>query len=318
MKSKEYNNNWSNTKKSLSVRSEAKAEGRRRNPVDWSYQGINPTHLVDRGFTGHEHLDWAGLINMNGRMYDPVIGRFLGVDPLVADGDNSQSFNSYSYTLNNPLKFTDPSGFVLRQLPEYNGYSVSSANLALRLIYARIAGADGDDCNSIISGVNWHENESPQGGGGVRFANETAAYNFMWNHAKAERREYAAYITSKGVIITPSSLNTARQGEFLKYYNPTWQDGALFITFENKNYQVIGGIHTHQAENSFYGYDFSGDDDWTTIKMRGIPFFSINYDNTANAQFSDGKYCYPMILNASRTDILNGFSLINYILNYGK
>ena len=72
------------------------AWGRRRNPVDWTYQGFTTPTLTDRGFTGHEHLDSLGLINANGRMYDPVIGRFLGVDPLVADGDNSQSFNSYS------------------------------------------------------------------------------------------------------------------------------------------------------------------------------------------------------------------------------
>ena len=72
------------------------AWGRRRNPVNWTYQGFITPTLTDRGFTGHEHLDSLGLINANGRMYDPVIGRFLGVDPLVADGDNSQSFNSYS------------------------------------------------------------------------------------------------------------------------------------------------------------------------------------------------------------------------------
>ena len=72
------------------------AWGKRRNPLTWTYQGFIPPTLIDRGFTGHEHLDSLGLINANGRMYDPVIGRFLGVDPLVADGDNSQSFNSYS------------------------------------------------------------------------------------------------------------------------------------------------------------------------------------------------------------------------------
>jgi hypothetical protein len=42
---------------SMSVRSEAKAEGRRRNPLTWTYQGFTTTTLTDRGFTGHEHLD---------------------------------------------------------------------------------------------------------------------------------------------------------------------------------------------------------------------------------------------------------------------
>jgi RHS repeat-associated protein len=64
-----------------------------------------------RGFTGHTMLDNIGLIHMNGRVYDPILGRFLSVDPFVTDPMNSQSFNRYSYVINNPLRFTDPSGF---------------------------------------------------------------------------------------------------------------------------------------------------------------------------------------------------------------
>ncbi|HMW72473.1 MAG TPA: RHS repeat-associated core domain-containing protein, partial [Cellvibrionaceae bacterium] len=62
------------------------------------------------GFTGHEHLD-DGLIHMNGRVYDPVLGRFLSADPMIQAPDNLQSFNRYSYVLNNPLFYTDPSGY---------------------------------------------------------------------------------------------------------------------------------------------------------------------------------------------------------------
>ena len=62
------------------------------------------------GFTGHEHLPEFGLINMNGRLYDPVLGRFLSPDNYVQAADLTQSFNRYSYALNNPLMFTDPSG----------------------------------------------------------------------------------------------------------------------------------------------------------------------------------------------------------------
>ena len=66
-----------------------------------------------RGFTGHEHLTTYGVINMNGRMYDPTVGRFLAPDNFVQMPDFSQSFNRYSYCLNNPLKYTDPSGELL-------------------------------------------------------------------------------------------------------------------------------------------------------------------------------------------------------------
>ena len=64
----------------------------------------------DRGFTGHEHIDEIGLINMNGRMYEPNLGRFISVDPYVQEPANLQNYNRYSYCLNNPLKYTDPSG----------------------------------------------------------------------------------------------------------------------------------------------------------------------------------------------------------------
>jgi RHS repeat-associated protein len=86
------------------------AWGRRRNPNDWSYNNIPADFLVFRGFTGHEHLDAFDLINMNGRMYDPYLGRFLSPDNYVQKPDATQSFNRYTYCLNNPLVYTDPSG----------------------------------------------------------------------------------------------------------------------------------------------------------------------------------------------------------------
>ncbi|VVM22717.1 hypothetical protein BSPWISOXPB_8819 [uncultured Gammaproteobacteria bacterium] len=66
--------------------------------------------LTNRGFTGHEHIDEMGLIHMNGRVYDPQIGRFLSADPYIQSPYNTQSYNRYSYTINNPLKYTDPTG----------------------------------------------------------------------------------------------------------------------------------------------------------------------------------------------------------------
>jgi RHS repeat-associated protein len=63
-----------------------------------------------RGFTGHEHLDNLGLIHMNARLYDPEIGRFISADTVIQAPGMSQSYNRYVYVMNNPLKYTDPSG----------------------------------------------------------------------------------------------------------------------------------------------------------------------------------------------------------------
>ncbi len=68
-------------------------------------------YLFDRGYTGHEHLDAFKLINMNGRMYDPVVGRMLSPDPFIQDPSDNQNFNRYSYCLNNPMMYADPTGY---------------------------------------------------------------------------------------------------------------------------------------------------------------------------------------------------------------
>lgn len=90
------------------------AWGTRRNPETWHSSSQLPEPMFDRGFTGHEHLYAFGLINMNGRMYDPQTSSFLSVDAYVQSPDNSQSFNRYAYCMNNPLKYTDPSGWVMQ------------------------------------------------------------------------------------------------------------------------------------------------------------------------------------------------------------
>lgn len=71
---------------------------------------------VSRGYTGHEHLDKLALIHMNGRVFDPLLGRFLSADPYVQYADNLQSYNRYSYVLNNPMSYTDPSGFLSKKV----------------------------------------------------------------------------------------------------------------------------------------------------------------------------------------------------------
>ena len=93
------------------------AWGNRRDPNTWIRLWSDPIYeepMFDRGYTGHEHMMAFGLINMNGRCYDPVMSSFLSVDAFVQSPDNSQNFNRYSYCLNNPLKYTDPSGWVMQ------------------------------------------------------------------------------------------------------------------------------------------------------------------------------------------------------------
>jgi RHS repeat-associated protein len=86
------------------------AWGTRRDPVTWAPATIQPSK-IDKGFTGHEHLEEVSLIHMNGRVYDPIIGRFVSADPYIQYPNDLQSYNRYSYVLNNPLSLTDPTGY---------------------------------------------------------------------------------------------------------------------------------------------------------------------------------------------------------------
>lgn len=97
--------------------------------------------VLDRGYTGHEHLQGIQLIHMNGRLYDPVIHRFLQPDNYIQDPYNSQCYNRYTYGLNNPLKYTDPSGEALPAL-------------VVAAIIGAVAGATGYAAYAIQSG-NW-------------------------------------------------------------------------------------------------------------------------------------------------------------------
>ncbi len=69
------------------------------------------TSQSPRGFTGEEQLDTVALVHLNGRVYDPLVGRMISADPTVPDPLNAQAWNRYSYVGNDPLAFTDPSGF---------------------------------------------------------------------------------------------------------------------------------------------------------------------------------------------------------------
>ncbi len=66
--------------------------------------------VTDRGYTGHEHLDELNLIHMNGRIFDPALGRFMTPDPFVQAPGYLQSYNRYAYGMNSPLGGMDPSG----------------------------------------------------------------------------------------------------------------------------------------------------------------------------------------------------------------
>ena len=109
------------------------AWGRRRNPIDWTYDSVPQPQHIYRGYTFHEMLDEFGLINMNGRCYDPVVGRFLSPDIIVQNPNNTQCYNRYSYAINNPLKYSDPSGWSWTPIQAARHANMMANNMMMHL-----------------------------------------------------------------------------------------------------------------------------------------------------------------------------------------
>ncbi|MEQ8860347.1 MAG: RHS repeat-associated core domain-containing protein, partial [Pseudomonadales bacterium] len=105
--------------------------------------------LSPRGFTDHEMLNRTGFVHMNGRVYDPRIGRFVSADPIVQFPGFSQSYNRYSYTLNSPLSLVDPSGFMSSDVVEGSDGSLFG-QLSAPNIPGSLGGESSQDSERIV------------------------------------------------------------------------------------------------------------------------------------------------------------------------
>jgi RHS repeat-associated protein len=128
--------------------------GARRNPDNWTESDSRTTWIVNRGYTGHEHLDKFNIINMNGRIYDPLTAQFFSPDPFIQAPDNWLNYNRYSYCFGNPLIYTDPSGYQLLPADEgraVDAYGSWSTGVDFMTDYKNQRGAGGGGANP-----NWY------------------------------------------------------------------------------------------------------------------------------------------------------------------
>lgn len=84
--------------------------GKRRNPANWTEDDSRTSWTINRGYTMHEHLDAFNIINMNGRVYDPLTAMFFSPDPFVQAPGSWLNYNRYGYAFWNPFRYTDPNG----------------------------------------------------------------------------------------------------------------------------------------------------------------------------------------------------------------
>jgi len=244
------------------------AWGRRRNANDWADYSVT-AGMFDRGFTGHEHLDEFGLINMNGRVYDPYLARFLSPDPFVQAPDYSQNFNRYSYAWNNPLKYTDPSGEIV--------FTVLAALFAPPLLPMAI----GADIGWISGGIRasnkpnmnfwdgaWRGGLvgllggalSPIGGAGMTFganlifgATQGAITGgvdaMLWGEDIGKGLKWGAFTGALFATLTSENLKNMTKGK--GFYN----NENVFRNYRNGKYSIPEGSSWQQETLNYFGFE---------------------------------------------------------------
>jgi RHS repeat-associated protein len=218
------------------------AWGKLRKHNDWTFNynielDDQNFQLLQRGFTGHEHLSAFGLINMNGRMYDPCLGRFLQVDNFAQDPTSTQGLNRYSYILNNPLLTSDPSGEIAPFLVAIAygalmGATISSVTYTLTaglnftwkgLGNATAMGAIGGALGGGMGAL----------GGGLGTFGNSFGYNMISNIASTSMTSaiYGSKLTWGTVVgsVAGAALGGAMGNSFGKYSSSTLINGAKDI-----------------------------------------------------------------------------------------
>lgn len=243
-----------------------------RNVTNWQVYaaGTEPELRFGRGYTGHEHLNQFGLINMNARLYDPILGRFLAPDPLVALGMTSD-FNRYMYCRNNPMLYTDQSGKFIDWL-FVGGY----------LIYT-----------AINYGIGVQKNNGEWNPTKWESITYTAGYSSSAGVYVGFSSDYGQHSSNIGYNLSNNSFNLSiTQHGTTKGANP-------FQKPSNPEHSVIQRQNeireSHYLYNSYSDYFRSTVSDylsnmlaWDTPIMRGLTGDAIAYTGNLSTAFLGG------------------------------
>ena len=186
-----------------------------------------------RGFTDHEMLDEVGVVHMNGRIYDPLIARFLQADPYVQFPGDLQSWNRYSYVMNNPLAFTDPSGHFIGPL----------AALAARTLVAHLAHRHLFSQVPLLGAVT-----------GIYLCSQSvvACIDFAAHSAYAQTGSFSAALKAGAVQgISAAAFNAVGSGPF--GYAPGDKAGQLLLNAAANG--LVGGV-MRELQGGRFGHGF--------------------------------------------------------------
>jgi len=280
-------------------------------PTDFGSTGLN-FPLICRGFTGHEHYPEFKIINMNSRLYDPVIARFFSPDNYVQIPEFSQSFNRYSYCLNNPLKYVDPSGNLYWK-PDQFGHAIAE---------------DGDDEYSLAKALGITTEKAVQMLKDQGYINEQGISNLVTGNKVVLENPFVKSIAAHGnLLYGDPKLN-------FNCWGSTWSGiNGIEISVENevgisqpytfdkrleKFFTSISpeeAVHGKTAIRFTTDTPYSNKSDWDAIPgtfsknpdarggaLHGVVFYMRSNDGTVYVYTKDGWGFAPQIIKLSDID----------------
>jgi len=233
----------------------------------------------------HEHYPQFKIINMNGRLYDPVIGRFFSPDKYVANSSFTQDFNRYSYARNCPLMYTDPSGEKIKWwgwLLMGLGIDALGGGAISAFAGATAAGAFGAAVSTAAGAFG-----AVDGAAGGLISGSYAAY-FPFSNAGYELQKYISPIAIKPSLGFGSVNHIGIDASFgmLKGSGYRWHGGASYYWGKNP-YGSFSGSETRTGAELSIGpacisgtrFRGAGYDQTTNIISIGDALTNVSYEN---------------------------------------
>ncbi len=258
------------------------AWGRPRHPSTWTYLLPNPFgsgSITMRGYTMHEHLDMFSLINMNGRLYDPVLCRMLSPDPFIQSPDNTQNYNRFSYCLNNPLKYTDPSGEII-----FTAAVLIAAPFTGGASLALLPYAIGADIGMWQGGTMANGTMNP----------------FKWDYGSGKTW---AYMGAGAAIGGVSSFAGAGAGTALTSYTTLTVNHVMYGAITGAVSGAVGGFAMGGLSGVHQNGKWSWNNAWNGAGMGAAGGFVLGGVSTAIGNWIGGRTIWSGNLNSSQIKI---------------
>lgn len=284
------------------------AWGGLRDPDTWS-GGFSGAPLFDRGFTGHEHITAFGLVNMNGRCYDPVTSHFLSVDAYVQDPTSAQAFNRYAYCAYNPLRYTDPTGWLcgnpnpIRQSnsANYNAETTWQSDDINDVLWGRSVHPCANSSSGYINGVAYTCTGYAEGNIGLYGSNYTVNRNGYVKKVGNNSLEYdvlyaeddylAGDYSNRLIVRDLSILSglTEERSDYKGNYSATTSKKEAFDVF----YYLA---ETTEVEWGIDGYRVSGGNEYvirTSHNDGSVTHLNTTRYNEMYCNFTMHSHCWP-------------------------